>query len=247
MLGHYLQLQDANTVATAYLKQTQRAIGDLVAARAMGVVYGEAGLGKTFAVERSFEALEVRPAEIDFALRTTTKGLIVKLLEALTGVRHQGTQTRLEPLLLDALRETPRAVKIDEGQRLHYEAVEFLRFLHDDPETQFALVIVGGNGCYELLTRYPMLCSRFYRWVEFHRLREDELLRFLPRFHPLYESADPGLLRKVDRELGRGNLRSWAAFTKTAADLITEHGLDGLTTEVVDNALYLFPSPPDDL
>jgi hypothetical protein len=49
MPRHFLALQGAQTIRTDALKLTRRAVADLLKAEtsAMGVVHGEAGLGKT--------------------------------------------------------------------------------------------------------------------------------------------------------------------------------------------------------
>ncbi len=46
-----------------------------------------------------------------------------------------------------ALSERFRLVIIDEAQWLNRECFEYLRHLHDDPDTRFALLFVGGDGC----------------------------------------------------------------------------------------------------
>ena len=50
---------------------------------------------------------------------------------------------------------------IDEAQRLNGDCIELLRHLHDHPHTRFALLYVGGDGCWEVLSREPMLASRY--------------------------------------------------------------------------------------
>ena len=41
------------------------------------------------------------------------------------------------------------------------------RYLHDHDDTAFGLLYVGGNGCWEVLSREPMLRSRIFRRVRF--------------------------------------------------------------------------------
>jgi hypothetical protein len=50
---HFLDLEQARTLPTPGLVATDRAVADLLEARAMGVVHGMAGLGKTYAVEQA--------------------------------------------------------------------------------------------------------------------------------------------------------------------------------------------------
>ena len=238
MARHFLNL-DAQTVRTPCFAAAQRNVRDLVELEAMGLFYGEAGLGKTYAVETALEGVELDVSRLRFPLRTTTKGLVSSLLDLVTGVPHEGTQTRLEPLLLEALGERPRVVAVDEAQHLNLPCVEQLRHLHDHPDTRFSLLLVGGNGCYELIQRYPMLSSRIARWTKFVPLAIDEVLRFLPEWHRLYKRTDPELIEAVDDRYAMGNLREWAGFTEAAQRLAADEGADSLTEPIVEAALYL--------
>ena len=166
----------------------------------------------------------------------------------MTGIPHEGTQARLEPLLLEALGEHRRVVKIDEAQHLNYPCVEELRHLHDHPDTDFALLLVGGNGCYELIQRYPMLSSRIARWTKFWTLEVGEVVHLLPDFHPLYRQCDPELIELVDERYAEGNLRRWTNFTDAARRLADQQGSDSLTKPIVEAAfssLVMNAMPPD--
>jgi hypothetical protein len=55
-------------------------------------------------------------------------------------------------------------VVIDESQWLTRECFEYVRHLHDDPDTQFSLLFVGGAGCSEVLRREPMLDASARKW-----------------------------------------------------------------------------------
>ena len=70
-----------------------------------------------------------------------------------------------------------RLVVIDEAQWLNRDCIEYLRHLHDDPATKFALLLVGGNGCWDVLSRGPMLRSRLFRRVPLAPLRPEGVLR----------------------------------------------------------------------
>ena len=55
---HFLDLGDTATVDTTALTLTRRAVADITGHRALGVVHGSAGLGKTFAVEHVLDGLD---------------------------------------------------------------------------------------------------------------------------------------------------------------------------------------------
>ena len=165
------------------------------------------------------------------------KAVVQGLLEALTGVPHHGERFALTRDLTRELSGAPRLIVVDEAQRLNHDAVETLRMLHDHPDTRFALALVGGNGCWEVLSAHPMLRSRIYRRVAFTRLEWKELAVILPAYHPIYRDADRELLVLVDEAYARGSFRAWAVFTRTAAGLL-EPG-QALTEQAVRNSFAL--------
>src|SRR5947208_12722644 len=85
MARHFLELADAATVPTEAYLLTRRTVADLYEAGAMGAIHGEAGTGKTFAVE---EALATSPAIetcwLSFPSQPTMRLVATTLLSALT-------------------------------------------------------------------------------------------------------------------------------------------------------------------
>jgi AAA domain len=226
MPRHFLDLADAATVVTEPLRLTHRIVADLMGAQAMGVIHGEAGLGKTFAVD---DALHACPAVTEacwtsFPARPTMRQVTLDLLGLLTRTHRAGTRFQATHELIEALADRPRLLVIDEAQRLNRECIELLRHLHDHPATRFGLLLVGGDGCWEVLSREPMLRSRIYRRLRFQPLTAREVLMVVPGYHPLYADADPELLCLVDEHFAHGNWRNWAAFTHTAVGLAAETG-----------------------
>lgn len=239
MTAHFLQLQGAATINTRFFALTQRAVADVTDANAMGAIHGEAGLGKTFAVTYARAESERETCMVEFPGRATMKQVARALLFEITGVRHEGERFRLTDDLIDILGQRERLVIVDEAQRLNHECIEYLRHMHDHPNTTFALLLVGGNGCWRVLSRYPMLQSRIFRRVAFQPLTCDEVTAILPGFHPIYVEADPKAIELVDALYARGNFRSWASFTHTASALCDERGEEALTMEAARYALGL--------
>jgi type II secretory pathway predicted ATPase ExeA len=241
MPRHFLDLQGAATVATEPLRLTHRAVADLRRARAMGVVHGDAGLGKTFAVEDAMlTSTEMAEAcWMSVASGLTLRQLSLDLLGLLTRRRLDTTRYNATYELIELLAERPRLLVLDESQRLSSDGIELLRHLHDHPATQFALLLVGGNGCWEVLSREPMLRSRIYRRIHFQPLSPQQVLQVLPGYHPLYAQTDPDLLSLVDESYAHGNRRAWASFTHTALELATQTGRAGLDEPLVRNVFAL--------
>jgi DNA transposition AAA+ family ATPase len=197
-------------------------------------------------VRSALSLVRKRPVVVvDCQYGMTYKGLIQLLLEAVThGIPHEGTRGVLERTLMREMRSTPRVICIDEAQRLKAEGIENLRSLHDDPETQFALLLVGGDDCWRVLSGQPMLRSRIHRAVEFRQLTEAQVIDLLPTFHPLLRSCERDVLRFVDRSFAKGNLRNWASFVLTAESICAPKGLPTVSEEVARNAFTLLGTRP---
>ena len=241
MARHFLGLEGAMTVPTEAFLLTHRAVSDLHTTGAMGVVHGEAGLGKTFAVDDALARCEgVQACAVSFPSRPSMRVVALGLLQALTRAaslelnRFQATQQ-----LLEELGQRHRVVVVDEAQRLNRECIEYLRHLHDHPATTFALLLVGGDGCWEVLSREPMLRSRIYRRVTFRPLTNQEVLRMIGDYHPLYHGVPDELVLFVDDHFSHGNWRNWAAFTHSAATLCRRSGRDRLDEDVARNVFAL--------
>lgn len=216
MSAHHLGLRDARTMDTTTLQLTRRAVHDLVDLEAMGVIYGPAGTGKTFAWQAAAAGLDVPVCAVQFPSRPTMLRVAQVLLRELTGESPKGSRFALSDTLLDLLSEQPRLVVIDEAQWLNKECIEYARHLHDDPDSRFALLLVGGEGCWQVLSREPMLRSRLYHRVAFSPLTPEAVLRVIPRFHPLYGDVDPELLALIDERFAHGYFREWVTFTHAA-------------------------------
>ncbi|MDQ3676338.1 MAG: ATP-binding protein [Actinomycetota bacterium] len=213
---HYLGLTGARTMPTTALQLTQRAVTDIVELQAMGVVYGPAGSGKTFAWQTAVAGLDVPVCAVQFPSRPSMLRVAQVLLRGLSGRIPKGSRFALSDELVDLLAERPRLVVVDEAQWLNRDCIEYIRHLHDDPRTKFSLLLVGGNGCWEVLAREPMLRSRLFRRVAFSPMSPDAVLRVIPNYHPLYSGIDRELLLLIDDVFAHGYFREWATFTHTA-------------------------------
>ena len=211
----------------------------------MGVVHGSAGLGKTYAVETALARHgDASVCWAAFPSRPTMRSVAVSLFELLSGLAAaERSRFRLTDQLLELLGADPggraRVVVIDEAQRLTRECIELLRHLHDHPATRFSLVLVGGDGAWEVLSREPMLRSRVFRRVSFTELNSADVCKLIGAFHPIYQGVDNELVLLVDDHFAHGNLRDWASFTYTAAKLCAEHRRHRLDEEIARNAFAL--------
>ena len=246
MPGHFLGLQGANTLVTGQYQLASRIIDDLVTHAATGVIHGPAGVGKTFAVEANLERLRdtehrVSICSLAFPSKPTMLRVAAELVTALTGTAPPTSRSRFHLInhLVGLLAGPQRLIVVDEAQRLNGECIELLRHLHDHSDTRFALLYVGGDGCWEVLSREPMLRSRIFRRLPFKPMPRDKVPVLMRGYHPIYADADDELLLNINNMYAHGSMRDWAVFTHTAAQLCSETDLAGVDAEVVANAAIL--------
>lgn len=242
---HFLGLAGGALIETNSLLLVERTIDDCMEARAMGVVHGVAGVGKTFSLQHH---LGTRPALetmwVDCIQRPTMRRIAQELMFALTGVRPAGGRTDMLDELVALLSDKPRLVVVDEAQRLNHECIDFLRYLHDRAQTDFGLILAGGNNCWEVLSREPMLRSRVYRRVHIRPMTEQAALAHIPGYHAVYAGVDLELVVWINERFAHGVLRDWAAFTRTAAVLCAEQDR-ALDRTIVRLAFALHGGHPD--
>ena len=247
MPQHFVNLPGAATLPTRHYQLTGQIIDDLIAELATGVVHGPAGTGKTYAVQAALERLrdavpgpagsQVSVCTLAFPAKPTMRLVADELLAALTGAAPPRSRNRFQLIsaLTDLLSGPRRLVVIDEAQRLNGDCIELLRHLHDHPHTRFALLYVGGDGCWEVLSREPMLASRVFRRLPFTRLDRPAVPALMRRYHPVYDGADEALLLEIEDAYGKGMLRNWAVFTHAAVSLRRKAGTGRISAEVAGN------------
>lgn len=228
----------AGTIKTEPYLRTQLAITDCAAANGLGVVVGDAGHGKTFAVNAALAKQKATVVSTLFSHQATPREVARQLVETATGERRSGTRFDLTDDCVDLFRE-PHIAVIDEAQHLNRDCTFLLRYLHDHPETRVAIILVGGNGCWERIAADPMLKSRVYRRVVFGSLPADVLLKALPKYHSIYRGVDADMILGLAEQVEISQLRTLALFTLTAATLCDELGTDSLDETVAERTVEL--------
>jgi type II secretory pathway predicted ATPase ExeA len=233
---------------TAQLQMAQHVVADTAEFRSVGVIHGPAGLGKTFATriatDRPHAEGGSRPqllCRISFPSRPTMRLVAELLLHALTGTAPRPSSNRfwLTGELVRELTRRPRLVVVDEAQRLSGDCIELLRYLHDHDDTSFGLLYVGGDGCWEVLSREPMLRSRVWRRLTFTPLTRAEVPHIIRGYHQLYHDVGDDLLHYVDDRFAHGIWRNWALFSSTATLLAQHANRERLDAEIVANVFAL--------
>ncbi|MDQ6805837.1 MAG: AAA family ATPase [Actinomycetota bacterium] len=204
MARHFLALEGAATLETEHYMVTRRAVLDALELAAMAVIHGSAGLGKTYAVDELLGELAVPVVWVSFPSRPTPRLVAATLLEQLTGRASRLDRFSIIQRLVELLAGDARLV-VDESQLLTPDCIELLRYLHDHQQTRFALVLVGGNGTWAVLSREPMLASRVFRRVSFAPLTRADVIAAIPAYHSLYTGVDAALLGLIDDLFAHGN------------------------------------------
>ena len=212
---HFLSLEDANIVGTRALLACQDRLDYTIDARAMACIHGEAGFGKSLAVNSSLRALAPHnTVRVVFRSRPTTRDIRHSLFHALhLPGRPPAHPIEFDRLLREALSDRFRVLVCDEAQWMARECFEYWRYLWDDRFTQIAVIFVGGGNCYEVLQREPMLYSRIYVWQRFRKMELEEVLEVIPAYHPVWSDASEHLISLADSRSGHGNFRNWARVT----------------------------------
>lgn len=234
---HHLGLHGARVIETRELQLAEQAVADLVELHAMGVLYGPAGSGKTFAAALAGRGLEIARVNVQFPSRPTMLHVAQHLTRAVTGTLPPRRRNRFElsDELIDALADEPRLIVVDEAQWLNRECIEYLRHLHDHPDTRFALLLVGGDGCWEVLSREPMLRSRIHRQVRFSAMDLATVLEVIPRYHPVYADTPADVIADIDDRYAHGIFRHWAGFTHS----VLAHATAPLNARIAGDLLEL--------
>jgi DNA transposition AAA+ family ATPase len=243
----------ARIIATPQLQLARHVVTDVTSHEAVGVIHGHAGLGKTFAVRTCAQALAAGTGRLEapqvctvsFSPQPTLRQIVDALLLTLTG-SHGSSKSRfhLTRELIAELARIPRLIVVDEAQRLTGHGIELLRHLHDDPDTRFGLLYVGGHGCWEVLSREPMLASRIWRRLAITPLQRDIVPEAIRGYHPMYEDADDELLHYIDDRFAHGIWRNWASFSATAHLLAQRADRTAIDEEIITNAFALHGGGP---
>lgn len=141
-----------------------------------------------------------------------------------TGTPFSSRETlyELTELLIPAL--DGRVVVIDEAQNLKQNALQQVRYFHDQGRAMavpWSLILVGSTVD-SAMSRAPELHSRVAARVEFTAMDAETLLRAVRDWHPTMAALDPKLILQVDATYGYGNWRRWGQLLSALLDLMAQ-------------------------
>lgn len=205
---------------------------------AMAGFFGDAGTGKTHALETWLDRHHPHHAFITASPSPGKKEIFEEIIYALTGAIPTGTAVQLrrecEALLWD---QQPLLI-IDEAQHLTHLWLRQLRGLYDHGQGRNSIFLIGGQGCADRLKSDPMLWRRVSIRTYFRPLTGAELVSALQQYHPLLANTPAELLTGLDHRAGfDGNLREWAYFVLYAEPMAKRQRDPKLTAKVARAAL----------
>ncbi|MGW4935140.1 AAA family ATPase [Streptomyces sp. NPDC004166] len=217
---HFLDTPDTALVATDLLLEAQDTIRDTIEARAIAVIYGDAGLGKTFAARAALQ--ETAPElllSLEFTRSRPGPGDLREALFHQMGLPGPmpKTPSPMYRLLRTHLPRRPYVIVCDEAQQYRRQCFEFIRNLWDNcrkEDNRPAVLFIGGREAYDTLQSDPALASRIHIRQEALAMSEEETLKTIPCYHPVWREADPQLLKYIDKAHAAGVFRRWSNITQ---------------------------------
>ena len=229
---------ERSVIETGYLRDAYRmalSILDSLETGSIGQITGEPGTGKTWAGKWLAEKLHAVRICCSYGL--SNKALIQKLSEALNGESLSGsTHTLIRTLEKNA---TGRLLIVDEANHLRWQQLELLRYLADEAGTGILLI---GTVLLErqfaegrTATLLAQLSSRIGgKRIKFERLSDlNEITGYM--IHPHFGMVDKATAQSFARHT-RGYWRNGMELTATCRRLMKTHGIEKLTTTIVDSA-----------
>ncbi|WP_344333672.1 ATP-binding protein [Kitasatospora putterlickiae] len=203
-------------VGTQAVRQVAEALGAAVAVDGVCCVFGDAGRGKTVAVQVGLGAVEPsrRVLWVQAPVRSSVTELRRAVFDALALGEHgrfPHRSAQADARVLSSL-AVPAVLVVDEAQRLPVPCLEYLQGLCDHPGARLALVLCGA-GSERALRRLPQLASRVVAWQEVPRLPPAAVAETVSAFHPLWRVLTSQDLAWIDKRAARGTFRVWANLT----------------------------------
>lgn len=218
---HYGMLDAANFVETKKLKAVRRLVELVTSCHLAGLVYGDAGLGKTTAVRYVLTViLKIPFAEVTFSDSPNRRENLDTLHRAICGRPGTGTAGDIEAALRRAVCDADVVLVVDEVESIKIKRLTALRKLQDVPGARLSVIYIGDTNADEQLRGDLRLDDRLLTGLEFKGMNFNQVAEHLPGYHPLYADAPRATLRALHDTVLHGSWRAIAKYTVCAQFVI---------------------------
>ena len=233
---HLAGTSGALDVDTDEYLDTRTAIRDACAVNGIVAVIGDWGLGKTNACYRAALELDIIPAYLELAPERLGKELEQHMIERVSeGYDTRRTRSQMRADLRTIGASNRFVFILDEVERSAGYGIELIRYLWTQVDNQVTFVLIGSK-LDPFLDANPALKGRITRFRRFAEWTPAQTIEIIPRYHPLFGPASPGLLRHIyDRYTG-GRFRSWARMLEACLAEMAVTGETTLTRDLADRA-----------
>lgn len=197
-----------SAVETVHFQLVQHLCDQVLALAGILLVRGPGGSGKTYAVTYWTDRASVPVVFLHLLKRTSDTAMLRAILSKLDQPTD-GTGEILGQRASGALVGRELVIFVDEANLLNLEALRTLRYLHDQKQARFALVMTGVDFG-RPFAGIPEFSSRLKREVRFEPLTGSVLMTALAATHPTLAKTDRQILRAIDRQYAHGLWRHWA-------------------------------------
>lgn len=202
---------------TNALDEITMAVSFAEAAGDISLIYGDAGLGKTFSLK---EYVRSHPDTVYVELKDcdkSTKGVCEKIL-ACIGKEQRGLDRLLVDSIIEFLRNSPRLIIIDEAQHLSLRALENIRAINDATET--GVVLCGNPTVYDRMHgRGQAHFAQLYSRIGIRRHIMEPSLEDIASIFEAYDLDKESVLYLHKLALQRGGIRNCVKVLNIALQL----------------------------
>lgn len=237
------ELGDQEIVETSVYTRVHQVVKMAHHERDVGVVVGEAGLGKTMALEAYEEENPGQTIRIEVGPEFSAKSVAIMLHRELGG-NGSGTMFGLMQEVLDKLDGTDMLVIIDQAEILPTRGLELCRRIHD--VCDLGVVLAGMPKLLAHLqgskAELKQLYSRVGLKAQVDSLTDEDLRKLVAAHTPDAEAGIASSLSTITR-----NTRVATKILKRSSHLVDiNDGVERVTEAVLEKAMQMLviPDPP---